>query len=138
MPCRSAAPSVPPTWRIRDRATFAALRRSRHRARAGVLSLTWLPGPASQPPRVGYAIGRGVGPAVVRNRVRRRLRAAIRQLAPDLAPGAYLVAPSTRAARASFAELRSSLATALAAATGSPMGDAAVCGGATDGPVVRG
>lgn len=108
-----------PTWRIRDRATFAELRRNGRRARAGPLSLTWLGAAAgTSPPRVAYAIGRPVGPAVVRNRLRRRLRAAVTELAPDMAPGAYLVAASPRAAEASFAELRAHLAAALRSTKG--------------------
>lgn len=116
------------TWRIRDRTTFAELRRHGRRARSGSLTLTWLPGEslpgeslpgealpgaASQPPRVAYAVGRSVGPAVVRNRVRRRLRAAVAEVAPALPPGAYLVGAAPGAARASYQELRTSLGAAL-------------------------
>ena len=60
-------------WRIRDRATFDALATGRRRRR-GPISMTFLPGDPSVPPRVAYAVGKRVGPAVVRNRVRRRLR----------------------------------------------------------------
>ena len=79
------------TWRIRDRATFAALGEGR-RGHAGPVRLTWVPGPGDVPPRVAYAVGRRVGPAVARNRVRRQLRAVAADLAPELAPGAYLLA----------------------------------------------
>lgn len=101
-------------WRVRDRATFAALRRQGRRARSGPLTVTWLPGPASQPPRVAYAISRTVGPAVVRNRIRRRLRAVVAERATDLVPGDYLIGVSPSAARVSFATLRSSLHAASA------------------------
>ncbi|MGI9119930.1 MAG: ribonuclease P protein component [Acidimicrobiales bacterium] len=107
-----------PTWRIRDRATFAELRRSGRRGRSGPLSLTWL-GEAvgDRPPQVAYAIGRPVGPAVVRNRLRRRLRAAVADLAQDMAPGTYLIAASPRAAQASFTELCTSLVAVLRSTT---------------------
>lgn len=96
-------------WRVRDRATFTALRRRGRRARSGPLTVTWLPGRAAQPPRVAYAIGRTVGPAVVRNRIRRRLRSLVAELAADLAPGDYLIGVAPAAAQISFAALRSSL-----------------------------
>src|SRR5207302_3948031 len=51
------SPPVGLIWRIRDRATFAALRRSRHRVRRGPITVTWLPGDPAVPPRVAYAIG---------------------------------------------------------------------------------
>ena len=73
-------------------------------------------GPRSEPPRVAYAVGRGVGGAVVRNRVRRRLRAATRAHAAELVPGrAYLVSAAARATRSSFSELSVSLNEALRA-----------------------
>jgi ribonuclease P protein component len=106
------------TWRVRDRATFEALRRQGRRARRGVVGVTYLPADAG-PPRIAYGVGRKVGPAVVRNRVRRRLRAAARELArdPGLAPGAYLVTVAPRAAHARYGALRADLADACAAAT---------------------
>ena len=67
-------------------------------------------GPGSEPPRVAYAIGRGVGTAVVRNRVRRRLRAATRAHRDQLEPGhAYLVSSGPAAATRTYAELSTSL-----------------------------
>jgi ribonuclease P protein component len=73
-------------------------------------------GPASEPPRVGYAVGRGVGGAVVRNRVRRRLRAATRAHTGELVPGhAYLVSTAPAAAARSYADLSTSLHDALSA-----------------------
>lgn len=106
--------------RIRDRTTFAELRRSGHRSRRGLVSVVWLPGPerpfereAGPERRAAYSVGRPVGGAVVRNRVRRRLRALIRDEAPRLAPGAYLVHAAPAAARAGFDELRAALQEAL-------------------------
>ena len=103
------------TWRVRDRATFAALRTGR-RGHAGPVRVTWLPEPGSdRPPRVAFAVGRRVGPAVARNRVRRRLRAAVAELAAHLEAGAYLVAYRGTPAMP-FAELREQVAAAATAA----------------------
>lgn len=115
-------PAVGLTWRVRDRATFDALRRQGRRARRGVVGVTYLPADAG-PPRLAYALGRKLGPAVVRNRVRRRLRAAAQELAASpsgLAPGAYLVTVSPRAAEASYSTLRDDLAAATAATVAGP------------------
>jgi ribonuclease P protein component len=63
------------------------------------------------PPRVAYAVGRGVGNAVTRNRVRRRLRAALAaQARVGLPAGWYLVGATPGSARASFAELETAVA----------------------------
>ena len=74
-------------------------------------------GSPSEPPRVGYAIGRRAGGAVARNKVRRRLRAATRVHAGELEPGrAYLVGvvgPQT--APPSYSALSDSLLAALRA-----------------------
>jgi ribonuclease P protein component len=73
-------------------------------------------GPSTEPPRVAYAVGRGVGGAVERNRVRRRLRAATRCHAADLVPGrAYLVGAAPAATHASYADLANALHDALCA-----------------------
>jgi ribonuclease P protein component len=73
-------------------------------------------GARSEPPRVAYAIGRGVGNAVVRNRVRRRLRAATRMYAATLEPGkAYLVSARPAASTTRYGELASALNDALRA-----------------------
>ena len=95
-------------WRVRDRATFAALRRDGRRRRAAAVTVTSLPAadPASQP-AVAFAIGRSVGGAVERNRLRRRMRAILVDL--DLAPGTYLVSAGPAASRLSPADLRAQL-----------------------------
>jgi ribonuclease P protein component len=101
-------------WRIRDRATFAALTSARRRRR-GPISMTFLPGDPSFPPRVAYAVGKRVGPAVVRNRVRRRLRAAMLEHRADLQPGgAYLFGAAPGAAGAPYAEIDEAMAELLA------------------------
>ena len=73
-------------------------------------------GPSSDPPRVAYAIGRGVGGAVARNRVRRRLRAATRCHAGDLVPGrAYLVGATAAAVNTPYHQLSTALHDVLCA-----------------------
>jgi ribonuclease P protein component len=107
--------AVAPAWRIRDRATFAALRDGR-RGHAGPVRLTWVPEPGSTtPPRVAFAVGRRVGSAVERNRLRRQLRAVVADLAPDLEPGAYLIA-YRGGAGTSFADLVRQVAAAATTA----------------------
>jgi ribonuclease P protein component len=98
-------------WRVRDRATFAALRREGVRRRARTLTVTRLDDGA-EPPRVAYAIGRNVGPAVTRNRLRRRLRAIV--ASTPLAPGTYLVSAGSGACTLADQDLRADLARALA------------------------
>jgi ribonuclease P protein component len=112
--------AVAATWRVRDRATFAALRDGR-RGHAGPVRVTWLPEPGTTtPPRVALAVGRRVGPAVARNRLRRQLRSVIADLAPGLAPGAYLVA-YRGAPGAAFDDLRRQVAAAATTAGALPV-----------------
>ena len=121
---RARSDSVPPParpqatrrliWRVRDRATFAALAQARPR-RAGpvrVRSVAHRPGP----PAVAYAVGRRAGNAVLRNRLRRRLREAVRERADLLEPDtAYLVGADPVATTMTFAALSEALAQALTA-----------------------
>jgi ribonuclease P protein component len=103
-------------WRIRDRATFDALATGRRRRR-GPISMTFLPGDPSLPPRVAYAIGKRVGPAAVRNRVRRRLRAAASAHRAELRPGgAYLFGAAPAAATAPYAEIDAAMSELLGGA----------------------
>jgi ribonuclease P protein component len=102
-------------WRVRDRATFAALRRSKRRVRRGPITVTWAPGDPADPPRVAYAIGKRVGGATVRNRIRRRLRAIVRDLRSALVPGAWLISAAPEVANLSYPELKTAVAEALAA-----------------------
>lgn len=109
-------------WRIRDRATFTALRTGR-RGHAGPVRVTWVPeGDEGTPPRVAFAVGRRVGSAVARNRLRRQLRAVVADLATELAPGAYLVA-YRGAPDVSSAELRQEVAAAATIAGARIAGD---------------
>jgi ribonuclease P protein component len=98
--------------RIQRRGTFLALRRPAGRAVAGSLRVSWVPPQQPDPfPLVSYAIGRRCGNAVDRNRLRRRLRAAVAQA--ELAPGTYLVTAEPAAAKLSFAELASTVGSAM-------------------------
>ncbi|MGH9121636.1 MAG: ribonuclease P protein component [Acidimicrobiales bacterium] len=103
-------------WRIRDRSTFEALRRSDHRARRGPVVVTYAIVGEAAKPLVAYAVGKRVGKAVVRNRLRRRLRAAVESVA-GLPPGAYLVAADPAASGLSYEDLRTKVATAMTAAS---------------------
>lgn len=107
---------MPALWRIRDRATFAELRRSGVRTRSGPVSVTWLPGDPGTPPRLACAVGRHVGPAVVRNRLRRRIRALVAEAATagDVPPGTYLVGLGPAAVDLTYGDLRTLVLTAIA------------------------
>ena len=114
-PARPHAP-VGLIWRVRDRATFAALSRAQRRVQ-GPVTVRVVPGEAEGPARVAYAVS-GAGNAVARNRLRRRLRAAVGRAEADLAPGAaYLVSARREALTMPFDTLVDTLA-ALFAATG--------------------
>jgi ribonuclease P protein component len=102
-------------WRVRDRATFAELRRHGRRARSGPVSVTWLPGTPGEPPRLACAVTRPVGSAVVRNRLRRRIRSIVAEASPDLPPGTYLVGAGPAAAALTYGDLRTTVLTASAA-----------------------
>ena len=105
-------------WRIRDRQTFADLRRRGRRARRGAISVTYLQGTVRGPAQVALTVGRRpAGGAVERNRLRRRLRETMRALAPPLPPGAYVVGATADAAALAHDELRSTLEAAVLAAT---------------------
>lgn len=103
-------------WRVRERATFAALRRVGVRRRVGPLTVTVLPVEVSSgvSPRtaVAFAIGTPVGTAAVRNRLRRRLRAAIADIDPGA--GTYLISVGPAAADLSYQDLRGLLTEATA------------------------
>ena len=95
--------------RARGRATFAALAGAKRHARGSIM-VRCVPGPDDRPPRMAYAVGRGVGGAVARNRVRRRLRAAANASEAHLAPGAtYLVSAGREVLTMPFDELVESL-----------------------------
>jgi ribonuclease P protein component len=113
-PARPHAP-VGLTWRVRDRATFAALARAERHV-LGPVTIRFVAGDPAVPPRVAYAAA-GVGNAVVRNRLRRRLRAAVARTGADLATGgAYLVSARREALTMPFDALVGTVSTLVAAA----------------------
>ena len=107
------APGGSAVWRLADPATFAALAKSQVRSRSGPLSVAWVPGPMSDPPRVAYAIGKPIGGAVVRNRLRRRLRVVVSELHPG--PGCYLIGARPAAAFLPSSDLKALVSHALQA-----------------------
>ena len=99
---------APAVGRIRERATFRALRQPVRRASSGPVRAAFVPGPPSGEvafPQVAYAVGRRTGNAVVRNRVRRRLRAAVGEVAGSVSPGAYLLAAERAAMDVPYQDL---------------------------------
>jgi ribonuclease P protein component len=107
-PARPHAP-VGLIWRVRDRATFAALARAERHVQ-GPVTVRVVRGEGEGPPRVAYAVS-GAGNAVARNRLRRRLRAAVGYAEADLAAGgAYLVSARREALTMPFDALVDTLA----------------------------
>ena len=107
-PARPHAP-VGLIWRVRDRATFAALARAERHVQ-GPITVRVVPGKAEGPARVAYAVS-GAGNAVARNRLRRRLRAAVGASEAELlAGGAYLVSARREALTMPFDTLVGTLA----------------------------
>jgi ribonuclease P protein component len=105
-------------WRIRDRATFAALARAPRR-RVGPISLRCVPGDPTCPARVAYAVGRKAGSAVDRNRIRRRLRAAVAESAASFAAGsAYLLEADRTVLTTPFDDLCVAISAAVRASSG--------------------
>ena len=102
--------------RVRTRAAFTQLQRSRARAGCGPVKASFVPAaPAADGiyPQVGYAIGKRCGNAVVRNRLRRRMRESARAVAATLPRGVYLLRLEPRAARSEAAELAAQVQRAL-------------------------
>jgi ribonuclease P protein component len=104
-------------WRIRDRATFEALRRDGQRSRRGHITVTFVVTGDESAPRVAYAVGKRVGGAVVRNRLRRRLRTVVADASASLAPGAYLVAAGREAAGLPYEDLKAQVTAAMTSAS---------------------
>lgn len=77
------------------------------------MTVTWVPGGVSEPPRVAYAVGRRVGGAVARNRLRRRLRGVMADLEATLPSGAYLISAGPDAAGLAYQDLRRTVAEAV-------------------------
>ena len=104
-------------WRIRDRATFEALRRHGQRGRRGHVTVTFVATGDDRVPRVAYAVGKRVGGAVVRNQLRRRLRAVVAEASASLEPGAYLVAAGPEAAGLPYEDLKAQVTAAMTSAS---------------------
>ena len=105
--------------RVRGRAQFAALRRSRRRARSGPVGVHYEPAlPADESRRVAYSVPRRVGRATERNRCRRRLREVAREVVPQVPPGAYLIGVEPGVRSVSFQELRTRVTEAMRRASG--------------------
>jgi ribonuclease P protein component len=109
-----------PLGRVRGRAAFAALRRSRRRARSGPIGVHYEPAsPSDESRRVAYSVPRRVGKATERNGCRRRLREVARGVVPFVPPGAYLIGVDPGVRNVSFQELRSRVTEAMQRASGS-------------------
>ncbi|MDQ3106049.1 MAG: ribonuclease P protein component [Actinomycetota bacterium] len=95
---------LPTPHRLRRRRDFGVVSRRGRRAASGTLVLHLARsaeppgGPARQPVRVGFVVGRSCGPAVARNRLRRRLRHLVSDRLPDLPAGAMVVVRALPAA----------------------------------------
>ena len=104
---------------IRDRGTFAELRRRGRRSRSGPVSITAVFDPSRPSVGLAFAISRRVGGAVVRNKVRRRLRSITVSLAngpePLLCPGVYLISTAPEVVDLTFQELTYAVVAALSA-----------------------
>ena len=100
---------------LRRRADFARLRQRGRRTATPNLTIYRSQGtPEGERPLVGITVSTSVGKAVLRNKVRRRIAAAVHELiAPDPQLRMLIVArPST--AVASYSDLHTELARALA------------------------
>jgi ribonuclease P protein component len=104
-------------WRIRDRATFEALRHRGRRSRRGHITVTFVAIGEHGEPRVAYAVGKRVGGAVVRNRLRRRLQAVVADITGSLDPGAYLVAAGREAVGLPYDDLKAQVTAAMTSAS---------------------
>lgn len=104
-------------WRVTDRATFLALRRSRQRARCGPINVNFTRDDGPMQAKVGYAVGKRVGGAVVRNRLRRRLRSVVSEVEEQLRPGSYLVTAAPEANGLTHEELKRRVVRAMACAS---------------------
>lgn len=109
--------------RLRRRTEFTAAVRSGRRVGRGVLVVHLLAPTAGSvntgsTARVGFVIPKSVGTAVARNKIRRRLRHLARVRLAQLPPGTDLVIRALPgAASRSYAQLRSDLEAAIAAAS---------------------
>jgi ribonuclease P protein component len=121
---------------IRDRATFARLRRPAGQARSGPVRVRHVgaASPFGSEWAIGYALGRKFGSAVRRNRARRRLHAAVDIVLNDVPPGNYLLSADSPVDDLDFCDLVEAVGDAMARAAAAAAFAAAAAPGPT-GPV---
>lgn len=106
---------------VTGRVAFAALRRSRRRARSGAFAVSYEPAPrGDETRRFAYSVPRRFGTAVDRNLYRRRLRAVTSESASQVPPGSYLIGLGPDARGVSFQDLRRRVIEAMQRASGGP------------------
>lgn len=90
--------------RVRDRRTFARLRRAGVKVRTDPLWCWFVDDQMVRPPQVAFALNRALGNAVMRNRLRRRLRAVLNDI--DVPPGIFLIGATRDACELTYVELK--------------------------------
>jgi len=100
---------------LRRRAEFARLRQRGRRTATPNLTVYRSQGsPEGERPLVGITVSTAVGKAVVRNKVKRRIAACVHDLIPPDPQLRLLVVARPSTAAATYSELRTELARALA------------------------
>jgi ribonuclease P protein component len=90
--------------RVRDRRTFARLRRAGVKVRTDPLWCWFVDDQMVRPPQVAFALNRALGNAVTRNRLRRRLRSILNDI--DVPPGIFLIGATRDACELTYVELK--------------------------------
>lgn len=99
---------------ISTRGHFAALRRSKARARVGPIGISYVP---ADDLALAFAIPRNFGTAPERNTARRKIREVFRSKQDHLPAGMYLVRPDPALLTMDHDALVSAVVAAVAAAT---------------------
>jgi ribonuclease P protein component len=100
-------------WSLRGAVGFSRVRSAGRSAKGREVSLRLVSTADGLPVRLGMAVGRSVGNAVERNLIRRRLRAIVGEVAGQLTGTLLLIRAFPGVLQVSFAELRTSVHTAL-------------------------